>query len=162
MPGKFPRSERPHMPEYGLPPGEEGLLPWSWAEERLAASRNYWISTTRPDGRPHAMPVWGAWLDGALYFSTALGSTKARNLAADPRCVATTEYAGEAVIVEGVAKVVMDAAELARFKAVYDLKYGWDLDVNEGPIYAVRPQKAFGFIESADEFQKAATRWRFD
>lgn len=156
-----PRPERPHMPDYGLASDEAGLLPWTWAEERLAASRNYWISTTRPDARPHATPVWGVWLDGALYFSTAGGSTKARNLAADPHCVATTEYAGEAVIVEGVAEVVSDTAELARFKAAYDPKYDWDMDVTGGPIYAVRPTLAFGFIESAAEFQTAATRWRF-
>lgn len=157
-----PRPERPYMPEYGIPSDGAGLLPWDWAVERLQSSRNYWISTTRPDRRPHAMPVWGIWLDGALYFSTAQGSTKARNLAANPRCVATTEYAGEAVIVEGVAEITTNARELARFKAAYDSKYGWDMNINEGPIYAVRPAVAFGFIESPDQFQKAATRWRFD
>lgn len=149
------------MPDYGISEAAEGQLPWSWAEERLIASRNYWISTTRPDGRPHAMPVWGVWLDDALYFSTAAGSTKARNLARDPRCTATTEYAGEAVIVEGVAEIVTDEDTLARFKTAYDPKYDWDMDVNTGPIYSVRPTVAFGFTESADSFQKTATRWRF-
>lgn len=156
-----PRADRPHMPDYGITKGEDGQLEWSWAEERLTSSRNYWISTTRPDGRPHAMPVWGAWLDGSLYFSTAAGSTKARNLSRDPRCIATTEYAGEAVIVEGVAEIVTDGDLLARFKAAYDPKYDWDMDPHSGPIYAVRPTVAFGFTETADTFTKTATRWRF-
>jgi hypothetical protein len=49
---KRPRASRPKLPGYGLV-GEtegEGLLPWSWAADRLTAARNYFIATTRPDG----------------------------------------------------------------------------------------------------------------
>jgi hypothetical protein len=62
-----PRASRPHMPGYGSggPTQGSGLLPWSWAEQRLLASRNYWVATSWPDGRPHVMPVWGVWHDGA-------------------------------------------------------------------------------------------------
>ena len=80
------------------------------------------------------MPVWGVWMDGVLYFSTADNSRKARNLAADSRCTATTEYAGEAVIVEGTAEIVTDAGVLTRFKEAYDPKYDWDMDVSTGPM----------------------------
>ncbi|HEU4760074.1 MAG TPA: pyridoxamine 5'-phosphate oxidase family protein, partial [Dehalococcoidia bacterium] len=66
-----PMVSRPHMPGYGISEDDEGLLPWAWAEERLAKSHNYWVATARPDGRPHAMPVWAVWLDDRLYFSTA-------------------------------------------------------------------------------------------
>jgi len=36
------------MPGYGTLEPEEGtgLLPWSWAVERLTSSRNYWLATT--------------------------------------------------------------------------------------------------------------------
>ena len=78
------------MPGYGILPSAEGLLPWAWAQERLRASANYWLATTWPDGRPHVMPVWGVWLDGALWWSSGLRSRKARNLARDPRCTVTT------------------------------------------------------------------------
>jgi hypothetical protein len=49
------------MPGYGIAGPEEGsgLLHWSWAAERLAAARNYWVATVWPHGRPHVMPVWG-------------------------------------------------------------------------------------------------------
>jgi len=47
------------MPGYGLPKGTKGLLRWSWAEQRLTKSHNYWITTIKPDGNPHTMVVWG-------------------------------------------------------------------------------------------------------
>src|SRR5262249_26976380 len=51
------RASRPYMPGYGLlgPDEGTGLLPWPWAEERLTSSRNYWVVSLWPDGRPHAM-----------------------------------------------------------------------------------------------------------
>ena len=99
-----PQASRPFMPGYGISEGEEGLLPWSWAVERLEKSHNYWVMTVRPGGRPHAMPVWGVWLDGRYFFSTARTSRKAANLAANPNCVVGTESAAEAVILEGLAE----------------------------------------------------------
>src|SRR4051794_40830493 len=97
-----PLPERPGMPEgYGISRESDGLLPWSWAEERLEASHNYWIVTASPDGRPHAMPVWGVWTGGALYFATSRASRKGRNLAANPRLVVHLESGDEAVILEG-------------------------------------------------------------
>ena len=57
------------MPGYGVPKSSKGLLPWKWAQDRLVKSRQYWIATTRPDGSPHVMPVWGLWLDSVFYFS---------------------------------------------------------------------------------------------
>ena len=62
------------MPGYGIlgPNQGSGLLPWSWAEERLIASHAYWLSTVRPDGRPHAIPVWGVWFADVVWLSSGL------------------------------------------------------------------------------------------
>jgi len=49
------------MTGYDLPEGPAGFMPWSWAEQRLAGSHNYWLATVRQDGRPHLMIVWGLW-----------------------------------------------------------------------------------------------------
>src|SRR3954464_120360 len=119
-----PRASRPHMPGYGISPSDEGLLPWSWAQERLTASRNYWIVTLWPDGRPHAMPVWGAWDGEGLWFTSSVTSRKARNVAADPRCTMTTEDAGDPVVVEGAARIVADAAQIACVQRLLNAKYG--------------------------------------
>src|SRR4030081_811290 len=76
-----PLSSRPFMPGYGMLPAEQGsgLLSWSWAEERLSKSRNYWLVSTWPDGRPHAMPVWGVWHDGSFWVSSSGGGRKNPN-----------------------------------------------------------------------------------
>ena len=33
-----PRGDRPHVPGYGIPESVDGILPWSWARERLEAA----------------------------------------------------------------------------------------------------------------------------
>ena len=156
-----PTAARPHMPGYAILGADAGLLPWSWAEERLTASRNYWLSTTRSDHHPHAMAVWGVWLDGAFHFSTGARSRKARNLASNARCVVTTERADEAVILEGIAEEATDTVLLSRFVSAYKVKYDWEMDPAAGGIYSVRPVVVFGFIERADQFGSSATRWTF-
>ena len=88
---KQPKVTRPHIPGYGMPRGSKGLLPWPWAEQRLRRSHNYWMMTVRPEATPHAMPVWGIWVDNRFVFSTGASSRKARNLAANASCVVCTE-----------------------------------------------------------------------
>ncbi|MEX2206742.1 MAG: pyridoxamine 5'-phosphate oxidase family protein [Myxococcota bacterium] len=157
-----PRASRPHMPEYGLELAEagDGLLPFAWAVERLERSRNFWLSTVRADGRPHAMAVWAVWLDAALWFSSAVGSRKARNLAHSPHCVITTEHADEAVVVEGAAQRESYQPTLSRVRTVYEAKYELGFPPDSA-VFVVRPRVVFGFIERADRFAKTATRWSF-
>src|SRR6478609_4775801 len=107
-----PRASRPHMPGYGMPASSKGLMPWTWAEERLRTSHNYYVMTVRPDATPHAMPVWGIWVDHRFYFSTGVTSVKARNLAANASCVVCTEQSAEAVVVEGTAAAIDSAARI--------------------------------------------------
>jgi len=155
-----PKASRPYMPGYGLPRGQQGLLPWSWAENRFRKSHNYWLVTTRPDGAPHAMPVWGIWVDSVYYFSTGRQSRKAKNLAGNPRCVVCNDAAHRAVIVEGIAEEVTDPSVIESLFAPYHAKYKpWKLDPKLGPIFAVRPSVAFGIDEAKS--LGSATRWRF-
>jgi pyridoxine/pyridoxamine 5'-phosphate oxidase len=82
------------------------MLEWTWATERLAAARNYWIVTSSVDGGPHAAPVWGLWIDDAVVFSTSPESRKGRDLAHDPRVVVHLESGNEVVIVEGEVETI--------------------------------------------------------
>ena len=67
-----PTATRPRFaPGYGVPDSTRGHAPVDLGEERLEAARNYWIGTARSDGRPHAAPVWGLWIDDAVLFSTS-------------------------------------------------------------------------------------------
>lgn len=125
---KEPKADRPFMPGYGISEESDGILPWGWAEERLANSRNYYLATTRPDGRPHVMAVWGVWFGGRYYFSTGEGSQKARNLRVNPECVVATDVLTEAVILEGRVKKATGAKTLQEFARVYREKYDWEMD----------------------------------
>jgi pyridoxamine 5'-phosphate oxidase-like protein len=162
---KKPKPSRPHAPGYGFPKGTKGLLPWSWAEQRLKKSHNYWITTVKPDCSPHTMVVWGLWQDGRLLFSTGSKSQKARNLEHSANCVVCTEHANEAVIVQGVAEVA-DVAARRKFLSQYERKYKFDMSSMKAdilsmkePVFAVRPQVVFGLWEKY--FQSKSTRWKF-
>lgn len=155
------------MPGYGLRgPGEgSGLLAWSWAEAQLVASRNYWLVTRWPDGRPHAMPVWGVWTESRLWCSSSRGSRKARNLAADARCVVTTEDAMNPVVIEGTAEPIDDvpslAAFLARINAKYETAYGPEMiDPAANAVFRITPRWAFAL--KAEDFTGSPTRWLFN
>jgi hypothetical protein len=162
-----PVASRPYMPGYGLRAAGEGtgLLSWSWARERLERSHDYWVATTWPDGRPHVMPVWGVWAEEALWFSSSLGSRKARNLAANPHCVLTTDNAKEPVVLEGDAELERDLPTIESFVAWINAKYDTDYSVDffdpaSNACFRVRPTWAFGLTEG--DFTGSPTRWRFD
>lgn len=147
---------RPHMPGYGISTSADGLLPWSWAEERLIAATRYWISSVSPGGAPHTMPVWAVWLDGALWFSTGGRSRKALNLRERPACTAHPD-GDDVVVLTGLASFDEDPAAMLE---AYAAKYGeTPPDPSENPIIRIRPTSVFGLVESA--FSTSPTRWRF-
>ncbi len=164
------------MPGYGLPESSKGLLPWTWAEQRLKKSHNYWITTIKPAASPqedspqnvspHTMVVWGLWQDGRFLFSTGGSSRKARNLAHNANCVVCTEHAHEAVIVEGTAEIA-DVPARRKFLPIYERKYKFDmkgmaqdiLSMKE-PVFAVRPRVVFALWEK--HFVEKSTRWTFE
>ena len=147
------------MPGYGMPTGTKGLLPWTWAEERLRTSHNYYVMTVRPDGTPHAMPVWGIWVDNRFYFSTGAKSRQG----AQPRRQSVVRRLHRAIGGGGGRRRhgVGDrfAARIAELSPHYAKKYkGFTLDPKMGPIFEVRPKVAFGLRESTF---KSTTRWTF-
>lgn len=157
-----PAAERPGITAgYGILPATEGsgLMPWSRVVARMTEARNYWIGTTRPDGRPHAIPVWGLWLDDAFYFSTDRLSRKARNLAANPHIVAHLESGDDVVILEGVAEEVRGTALPAAFADAYEAKYQFRPDTQDPALfYVLRARVALAWLEH--DYPGSATRWR--
>lgn len=154
------RTERPYMPGYGVPDDPEGLLPWSWAVERLESARCFWVASADPRGEPHLSAVWGLWFEDALWFSCSGTSRKARNLVASGRCSVATERGDEAVTIRGSATAVTDEGALASVLAAYVAKYGEGFpDPAENPVFAVVPGVVLGFVEQ--ELSARATRWTF-
>jgi PPOX class probable F420-dependent enzyme len=154
------------MPGYGTLPatGGTGLLPWSWAVRRLAGSHDYWLATVTPQGAPHLMPVWAVWHDDRLWFSSANGSRKARNLTADARCTVSTDNPQEPVVAHGRAERVTSpealAAMLAAENAKYQTSYGAEMvDPARSSVYALRAEWVFAL--DASDFAGSPTRFTF-
>ncbi len=161
-----PIAERPYMPGYGtLPAGEgRGLLPWSWAEERLARSHDFWLATVTPQGAPHLMPVWAVWHQDRLWFSSSNGSRKARNLDSQPRCTVSTDNPLEPVVVQGRAVRVTDRdaliAMLAAENAKYGTRYGMEMiDPASNSVFSLQPEWVFAL--DSREFAGSPTRFTF-
>jgi hypothetical protein len=152
-------------------------LPWSRAEEALAAVEGeditHFLATVRPDGRPHVAGVGALWVDGRFYFVSGAGTRKSRNLAARPDCVISVKLPGLDLVVEGSATKVTDATTLQRLAERYAAQ-GWPATVKDGAftapysapsagpppwdLYEFTPQTAFG-VAGAEPY--GATRWRF-
>ncbi|MCT4353000.1 pyridoxamine 5'-phosphate oxidase family protein [Streptomyces sp. Je 1-79] len=146
---------------------------WSAAAGRLAEAEVFWLTTVRPDGRPHVTPLIAVWSADALHFCTGPDERKARNLEENREVVLTTgtPSLGEGLdlVVEGEAVPVTDEARLRVLADAYVGKYGpdWRFDVRDGAfvgdggtalVFAVAPRTVFGFAKGEPFGQ---TRWRF-
>lgn len=170
-----------HEPEPTLDPAFSDpaatATPWPDARRELETAGVFWLTTVRPEGRPHVTPLIGVWLDGAVYFCTGAGERKARNLAASPHCTVVTGAnaldEGLDVVVEGDAVPVRDRAALDRVADAYIGKYGSAVTSPEGTfhglpetvrsgagplVFEVVPRVAFAFAKGAPFGQ---TRYRF-
>lgn len=153
-----PLTGRPHMPGYGVPDSNDGVLPWSWAEDLIRECRIFFIGTARPSGRPHMMPLWGVWSDGLFVFSTAITSVKSENLKKNPNITIGCGHGSKGFVLDGVARIV-ELDEVPDFVNAYRKKY--DYKIESGPVWGVDPKVAFGFVED-DSFARTATRWRWE
>ncbi len=155
----------------------DDAVPTEWARGRkdLQDAELYWLSTVRPDGRPHVTPLLGIWLDGALYFCTGANERKAKNLSRNAHCILTTgcnRLNGLDLVVEGDVARVTDETELRLVADTYESKYGAHFTEPEGTwfglggairnaealAFRVTPSTAFGFGKG-ERFSQ--TRWAF-
>jgi len=162
--------DRPSVPDgYGTPESDDGLLEWATVAEQLAESLHYWMATTRPDGRPHVVPRWGAWINGALYYDGSPATVHARN--------ATTNAACTLHIGDGKTAITLDGKTSASDPVIGPLgeavaaeigrKYGefgyapeqdaWS-GADAGGLMIFRPTKALAWFN----FPEDLTRFRFD
>jgi len=162
-----PKADRPYMPDdYGLPKTDDGLLPWSYVVERIAQAKNYWVCSVRPNGRPHAVPLWAAWVDGALYYDGGPTTIHNRNILSNPNVSVHLEDGTQAIIFEGVTSPVSkpDRALAERVAEAYRTKYAdlgyapkadqWDT----GGLYVIKPTRALAWTK----FPTDCTRWTFE
>jgi PPOX class probable F420-dependent enzyme len=77
-------------------------------DSRLREALIAWLSTARPDGRLHTVPVWFLWTGEEVLITAEPGSVKIRNLRANPRLTLAIDGSRgghEAVMLEGSAEI---------------------------------------------------------
>lgn len=164
-----PRVDRPMMPEgYGAPETDDGVLSWADVEARLTSSGQYWLASSRPDGRPHVVPRWGVWLDGRFWYDGAPTTVHVQNVEANPACTLHLEDGWQAVIVDGNSLAAdPPGPDLGgRLAAAFAAKYAergyepaadaWDGE-GAGGLRVLTPTKVLAWFD----FPKDVTRFRF-
>ena len=82
-------------------------------DQRLRAEPIIWLSSVRPDGRPHLVPVWFLWDGAAMLIFSKPAAQKVRNLRHNPQVVLALDSADEGedvVLLEGRAELLGDGA----------------------------------------------------
>ncbi len=157
-------SDRPILPDdYEAPEDREGMVTWEWVVEQLQKARNYWICTVRPDGRPHAVPIWAVWVEGTVYFDGHPQTRWARNMAHNPALTIHLENGNEVVILEGTAQTLpgMEREFAEAVVAAFAAKYAYPPEVEElvrRGLFSMRLSTVLAWTS----FPRTVTRWRFD
>ncbi|MEU4670917.1 pyridoxamine 5'-phosphate oxidase family protein [Amycolatopsis sp. NPDC023774] len=152
-------------------------LPWSRAHDALilspSADLTFFLTTVRPDGRPHSAGVDALWDSDALYFTSGPDTLKSRLLASHAACSVGVRLQGIDLTLEGFATRVKDPATVEHLAAVYHAN-GWPVTADgdtftapysapsAGPppwsVYRLDLRTAVG-VATAEPH--GATRWDF-
>jgi hypothetical protein len=162
-----PQRDRPEMPAGYGDDQAEGFVAWDVVEERLRESLHYWLATTRPNGRPHVVPRWGVWLDGAFWYDGSPETIHVNNLEENPNTVLHLESGREVTIVEGLSLRPDPITGVLgeRLAAEYARKYGpqytpsadaWSDEI-AGGMRTIEPIKVIAW----SQFPKDLTRYTF-
>ena len=153
---------RPTLPK-GYVDNPISEVSWEHVEKRLIDSVNYWLCTVRPNGAPHVVPRWGAWMDGKLYYDGSSQTRHARNLEANPHVSLHLESGNDVVIMDGEsAPAPKPSHEFAqRLSEAYCAKYASDgyaptpSQWDKGGLYVFTPRQCLAwtkFFENPTKF----------
>ncbi|MFV2014615.1 MAG: pyridoxamine 5'-phosphate oxidase family protein [Candidatus Heimdallarchaeota archaeon] len=146
--------DRPDILNYGIETSKEGLLKWEFVEEQMVSSHSYWLSTTNPNGNPHAIPVWGIWYGAKLYFGGGPKTRYRKNLEVNPNIVAHAESGSKVVIIQGTAIVEENDDVTREIIKLYKEKYNID---HPPPFLRVDGKKILAW--TMEDYTKTPTRW---
>lgn len=150
------RRDRPYILDYGIEESENGLLDWEFVQNEMKDAKNYWLSTTRSNNRPHAIPIWGSWINDTFYFGGGSETLNWRNLAENPYIVVHSESGTKVVIIEGEVSIEKDNNIIKEIKKDYMRKYHLD---HPPPFCRVKKTKVFCW--DMIDFAGTPTRWTF-
>lgn len=154
-PRAAPNAGRPYLPGYDLPKSRPGMLPWTWAKQRLKRSHSYSVVTVSPEAILHAKPVWGCGKTRAFYFGTGARLHNARNFARS--AWGTEEGGGRGWKArhdwQRCSKNSRGWSALASANMTPPRTPAW------GPLLAVRPRMVFGLNKR--RFLAGTTCWMY-
>ena len=158
-PTKISRPKFP--PGYVDKPTSE--VSWDYIVQQLTESKNYWMCSVRPDGRPHCVPRWAVYLDSKIYYDGSPETRHARNIVENPHVSLHLESGEKAIILEGISQPAeKPSLEFAqRLSEAINTKYSedgyapepdqWD----EGGLYVFTPRQCIAwtvFFENPTKF----------
>src|SRR5260370_26204080 len=82
-------------------------------DERLRKDPIIWLSSVRPDGRPHLVPVWFLWDGETILIFSQPNAQKLRNLRQNTNVILAlddTKDGDDVVMLEGKAELLTDPA----------------------------------------------------
>jgi len=156
------RVTRPKFPK-GYVDNPKSEVPWDEVEKRLTESKNYWMCSVRPNGRPHVVPRWAVYVDGRIYYDGSPETRHVRNIVENPNVSVHLESGQEAIILDGTCRPISKPeARLAKqVSKAYSAKYKsegyapkpdqWD----EGGLYVFTPRQCIAwtvFFENPTKF----------
>jgi hypothetical protein len=157
-----PKVSRPQFPK-GYVDNPASYVDWSWVAAQLTESKNYWLCSVRPDGRPHVIPRWAVYVDGRVYYDGSPETRHAQNIETNSHVALHLESGDRVVILEGISGPAgrPDKSLANRLVEAYRKKYAaqgysptphqWD----KGGLYVFTPSQCItwtSFTEDPTKF----------
>jgi|SRR5579884_4275869 len=80
-------------------------------DQRLRSDLIIWLTTVRPDGRPHTIPVWFSWDGETILILSQPNTQKIRNLRSNPNVTLAldgSDQGGDVIVLEGKAELLKE------------------------------------------------------
>ena len=160
-----PKVSRPQFPK-GYVDNPASYVDWSWVATQLTDSKNYWLCSARPDGRPHVIPRWAVYVDGRIYYDGSPETRHAQNIETNPNISVHLESGDQVIILEGISRPAgkPDTDLANRLVEAYRRKYapiGYSPEPNQwdgGGLYAFTPHQCIAWTS----FTENPTKFVFD
>ena len=102
------------------------VIPAALIDRLLHREPVLWLSSVRPDGRPHLVPIWFSWDGAAILIASKPHAQKVRNLRANPTVMLALGEAeadfdvglleGRAEVLDAPTSVALPAGHLAKYR----------------------------------------------
>ena len=123
-------------------------------DELLSKEEICYIATSRPDGRPHVMPIWFIYHEGRIWFETDITTVKFKNIQHN-NCVMIVFGGKSTYIVEGSVKWRKESELGFPIRKMYWEKYGEAMDDS----YITEKTLLFELIPEKEQSWHYAPSW---